>query len=335
MVRWAQAALWALLVCVPPLAAGAGQGATQEPQALTLKIAPNASLSDSWQVARAEVLEGTLGVSERLQVQNVSGWVVRGARFYAEYYDARQRRCLTALFDLSEGLRAQTGEVHPGETRILFTDNDGLFPGSQPETVTVRQLPGSAVRGPSGEETTFDGYQPATVAATSRHATDTWQRLCLGQEAGAGGPPLLDLLLAEADIDAAGHVGAMRVVDARTAQVASWFSEFAPHLRFRPASDRGSPQGARTLLLLRAVTASMHLGALVPSPRSSAWVRELIEHAHDSDVPWVNVLLLEPPPPETTSSTASAAAAVLLAAPFCLEYEGRGTGWSINIRNPR
>ncbi len=326
--------LWAIVLYVCPLASSIGQGPAQEAEVLPLRIAAEVGLSDFWQVTRAEVSERTFGVSERLQVRNASDGDVAGARFYAEYYDAKNRRCLTAVFDLSENLQGQRGEMRSGETRVLFADTGGLFPGSAPEGVSIRQVAEGSVLRPSGERPTFDGYLPVTVAATSRHATDTWQRLCLEQEGIVGSQPLVDLLLAEVDVDATGQVEATRVVEARSPQILSWFSEFAPHLRFRPASGGGSRESARTLLLLRAMTASMHPGALVPPPRTSMWLRKFVADARGSDVPWVNVLILEPPPPETTSSGDARNPAMPLAPPTCVEYNGIGTEWSINIRVP-
>ena len=77
-----------------------GQKRCQEPRVQTLKVVTEGSITDFWRVTKAEVSEDVTGVHMRLEVQNASDRVVAAGRFYAEYYDADQRRCLTAIFNL-------------------------------------------------------------------------------------------------------------------------------------------------------------------------------------------------------------------------------------------
>jgi len=285
-------------------------------------------------VTKAEVSEDLTGVHMRLEVQNASDRVVATGRFYAEYYDADQRRCLTAIFNLRENLERHAAGVRPGDTATLFTRTDGLFPTTEPETIRVYRMPDNASLPPSMGSPATVVRRPPSVAATSRHATDIWQRLCLNQATSAATPPTMDLLLAEAEIDGSGEVKGMNVLKVIIPQVQTWFQEFAPHLRFRPATEGLRPHSADTLLLVRAMMPSMRPGIVVPPPRDSDWVRQQVENNDNNDLPWLNVVLLDRPAQEAAAGNETVPRLIPTSLPLCLEYDGTGTEWSTNTADP-
>ncbi len=311
-----------------------GQKRCQEPRVQTLKVVTEGSITDFWRVTKAEVSEDVTGVHMRLEVQNASDRVVAAGRFYAEYYDADQRRCLTAIFNLRENLERHTAGVGPGETTTLFTRTYGLFPSSEPETIRVYRMPDNASLPPSVGSPAAVVRRPPSVVATSRHATDTWQRPCLNQGASAPTPAVLDLLLAEAEIDGSGHVAGMNVLNVISPQVQAWFQEFVPHLRFRPATEGLKPRSAETLVLVRAMMPSMRPGIAVPPPRDSDWVRQDVEKKDDNDLPWINVILLDRPVEEAAGGKETVPPLIPTSLALCLEYYGTGTEWLTNTADP-
>jgi hypothetical protein len=143
----------------------------------------------------------------------------------------------------------------------------------------------------------------------------------------------LDLLLAEAEIDGSGHVAGMSVLNVISPQVQAWFQEFFPHLRFRPATESLKPRRAGTLLLVRATMPPMHPGVLVPPPRETEWVRQEVENKGDNNLPWINVILLEPPMGDAARGRATSPL-IPTSPTLCLEYDGTGTGWSVDTADP-
>ena len=323
--------LCALFVTANMCGHGPSQASCQESTFLSMKVIPGGTLIDLWQVTKAEFAEGAVGVQARLDVRNISASKVPEARFYAEYYDSDQRRCFTAMFSLSENLERQMGGMAPGETRTLVALTDGLFPASKPETVRVYPMPEDGHASHSAVAPAPAVYRPVRIAAASRHATDTWQRLCLSQAVDAGSPAVLDLLLAEAEIDALGPATGISVLRARAPQIQTWFRVFAPHLGFFPAAEGPSRRGSRTLILVRGVLPSMHPGLFVPPPRTSRWIVDYIKSLEGDDVPWINVILLERPVEEPTTPDVTLLPTM---APLCLDYGGTGTEWSLNSANP-
>jgi len=303
-----------------------------EPRVRTVKVNTEGSSTDFWRVTRAELSEDVTGVEMRVEVQNSSSGVVAAGRFYAEYYDANQRRCLTAMFDLRANLERRTAGVRPGDATTLYTGTYGLFPTTEPASTRVYWIPGNIPLTASVVSSAAAVDRPASVAATSRHATDTWQRLCLDQATSAATPPTMDLLLAEAEIDASGEATGMDVLNVISSEVQTWFQAFAPHLRFRPATEDLRPRSAKTLLLVRAVMPTMRHGVVVPPPRDSDWVRQQLENANYTDLPWINLVLLDRAVQEPAAGNEAVQPLIPTSAPHCLEYYGTGTEWSVNTR---
>ncbi|MBZ5668824.1 MAG: hypothetical protein LAO04_03745 [Acidobacteriia bacterium] len=312
-----------------------GQESCQEPQIQTLKVDNQGSITDFWRATKAEVSEDVTGVKMRLDMQNASAAVVKAGRFYADYYDASRQRCLTAMFGLSQNLEGPTAGVSPGETTTLFTRTYGLFPSCEPETIRVYRIPDDTSLHPSVPSPAIVVRRPPSVVATSRHATDTWQLLCLNQGAGAPTPAVLDLLLAEAEIDGSGHVAGMNVLNVISPQVQAWFQEFVPHLRFRPATEGLKPRSAETLLLVRAMMPSMRPGIAAPPPRDSDWVRQDEEKKDDNDPPWINVILLDRPVEEAAGGKETVPPMIPTSLALCFEYYGTGTEWSVDTADPQ
>lgn len=326
LVRALSAASMLALTSWPLLA---GQ-CSQEPEGRTLVVVAEKAMADSWRVSRADISECPAGIQTHLEVRNVSGREVSAGRFYAEYYDAKRRRCFSGIFDVSENLERRTDEMRPGETRTLFTSSYELFPGSEPTTVRVYPMSASPLRPAAPIGRSPGVSQPIRIGATSLKAAATWYHLCLGDVGSPPFPPILNLVLALVDVDSAGKVAGISVLRARSPQIEAWFREFWPHLRFLPGTESTYPQQDQTLLLVRAWTPAMHPGVVPERPWESEWVRDYTGRVADSEVPWVNVIVLDRPPKGTAAEMETTMWNGSALVRLCGDYYGTGTIWSLD-----
>ncbi len=294
-----------------------------------LKVVAEESVMGPWRVTGADISEDAVGVETHLEVLNSSGKGTAAGRFYAEYYDARHRRCLTAVFDLRKNREKRAGEMRPGEARTLISVTYELFPASEPTTVRVYRISETPLPLPSGFGRTPSVSRPITIGAISLKATASWYHLCLDQGTSAGAPAVLDLLIALVDVDGAGQAAEISVLSARNPEIQAWFREFAPHLRFLPGTEGGHPQAGKTLLLVRAMMPWMHPGVFPNPPRESDWVRDYTENTDNSDVSVINVVPLDRPLKQATSESQTVNPQVSTAPPLCFDYYGTGTEWSL------
>lgn len=255
-----------------------------------LQVEPQGDLTQTWQIRQAELEETYNHVWGILQIQNVSSTTVRTARFYAEYFDAKGRRCFMLQFDQNLNREKRNSRFEPDEVRTLQSFSYSLNPGIEPKKIKVfviSQDPPSQTQGM---------IQPVVMAPVTLRGVQSgeWERLWLGQELESATGPFLDLVLAQVAVGPEGDLKELKILNAVNPWVENWFTSYVHHLDFGPAMRAGVPVKGGALLLVRAGVSTQEIRDPLFLPRESILVKSFIESIKNEDIPPVEDLLFVP-----------------------------------------
>jgi hypothetical protein len=300
-----------------------------------LSVEASAPVAADWALLGATVEEDSLNTYVYLHLQNVSDDTVHHALLYAELFDGEGRFCFSALFDLARNRQGQAGPLKRGGVRTLYSVSAGLQPSAVPRIIRLYPM------NPSHGDSLGKGSAPVakripvTLQATGVPVLPDWQTFWIGSASDERETPVLDLALAQIDVDRAGKVTNVWTVQALNDAVVAWTERAIGHLVFRPSSMDLRTQKGRTLIMVRAL---MHPWK-ERDPRSNAtetaWVRDYSNGLGEGPSPVVNILVLHPCLGEGGSSHPDKKGGKLLTAPSCLEYTSTGSEWSVGIWKPQ
>lgn len=299
---------------------------------LQVETAPG--MQSEWAVQRGRLEENAINSYIYLTVENRSDHPVRDAFFYAELFDREGRFCFSALFRLGENLERHHKPLEPGGVRTLFSLSSDLASVAEPQVIRIYR----AYPGPPESEKSFSAPVPVripvTVVATGVPGSPGWQTLSLVSLVGQYDAPVLDLALAVADVDSQGRPTSFRVIDARDATTRSWVNTLVEHLLFRPASEGFLPRRGQTLILVRTVLRRWKDGEPVFNPRTNPWARDFLEAFQGTEMPAINILMLDPCQADASSAGPGEGQGGD-GIPGCVQYFGVGTDWSLGLWKPR
>jgi hypothetical protein len=236
-----------------------------------------------WRVANAEFSEGFAGVLGVVRIQNKSSAPASAPRFYGEYSDARGRTCFALMFDGARNMEKRVGAFLPGESRTLYSPAYYEAPATRPELLVLRLAGGMLTR------------RPIQTLPTLLEGFGAWGRIEIPPGAyGKGTEPVVDIGLAEAELDNNGTIRRTSILYAPCAEVSDWLQTLMTHERFSPANVHGLPKVNLVLILVRA-TVSLRCFREKPLPaRKSTLVRQYVRTSGLAVVPPVVTISLEP-----------------------------------------
>jgi hypothetical protein len=259
-----------------------------------LQVSLDSGLANLWSVRSASLQEDLVGTTGSLKVQNISAATVRDAVFYGEYFDAAGRFCFSLVFSLAHN-GAYGNPVDPGELREIYASSAGLFAASPPKELRLFQMRQDVPEHPySLMKSDFSLRAPVTIFGTVRGNAD---KIDLRSEEAQASGPMLDLVLAELKVDAAGSVRSIDVLNVISGQMEVWFRDFVRHeLMLYPATTNGVPVSGRTLLLVRVVPSEKQLAKSQAQAWMSNWVKAYVARSSGDDVPPVTEIVFQSPP---------------------------------------
>jgi len=271
-------ASWAPAVMV---ASGADSqpGVSRQREQLQVRVVGDASLEGTWQILQATLDENHEATWATVIVRNATNRDVPRSRLYAEYFDAKGRLCLTAVFTQEE----EDGAFGVGEVRELRIPVGQLAPAAAPAEVRVRTL------GPTPGPADAVVKLPITITSWNPPGLEKLP----GALALAGvADPVVSLALIEVSVGADGKALRARVVGARSPDAADWFRRFAESLSYntmRPGSF--DPQSGVCLVLVRL---QQERAASPYAARDDSWVRRYLGETDSREIPPVNELRFIP-----------------------------------------
>jgi hypothetical protein len=212
---------------------------------LPLRVTSDDGFRRTWRAVSAELRENitatTWGV---LEVENTSKAAVGEARFYAEYYDARGRLCLTLAFAGEANDQRNIRPIEAGETRLLLSLAAGLSPATTPVEVRLKLISQRPL-GRSTETVSGERLVRAPVTVTSLSGAP----LRLNLNASQRQSQVADLILAKIAVDTLGFPASVEVLNISTESVRPWLEALVQN-RFEPASVGFFVETPGTCLLL-------------------------------------------------------------------------------------
>lgn len=290
---------------------------------LPLRVTSDDGFRRTWRAVSAELRENitaaTWGV---LEVENTSQAAVGEARFYAEYYDARGRLCLTLAFAGEANSQQNAKPIETGETRELLSLAAGLSPAAKPVEVRLKLVS----QRPAGHSTEIVSGErlvrsPVTLMSLSG-APQTFNLSSLQRQS-----QVVDLILAKISVDARGTVESVEVLNVSTDGLREWFNTLVRR-PFEPVSVGFVETPGTCLLLVRALM-EPRSDPVANSARESAWIKAYTSTFPGNELPIVNEVIFVPsspselrtsPPSPSPSSTSD-----------LFELVTSGSDWSANI----
>lgn len=291
-----------------------------------LALTVDTGTSDQWHVLDASLSESLFGQRGLLKVEENQSSRDAKTKFYVEYFDREGRRCFALLF--SPISRISVSKVTTGEGMLmkLVSGAEGLAPLTRPVSAHVSIV--EAQQGSSNETNRAEVLvrEPATIKSTSIGVNDRWNRVWLrSSELHQATGPLLDVALAQVDLDNRGRVDGLQTIGAASSAVESWLNDMLARTRFTPARLGGVPRSGSCLVLVRAAVSLRGIHDRYYLPRDCRWIaRYLAMIGARGDLTPINVILLQPC--ESTHWKHPGR-------PGCFRYDGVGTEWSLGFSN--
>lgn len=258
---------------------------------LPLRVTSDEAFGRTWRVVSAELRENitaaTWGV---LELQNASKTALEEARFYAEYYDARGRRCLTLAF-AGEANSQQNGKpIEAGETRELLSLAAGLSPAAKPVEVRLKLVSQRPV-GHSTEIVSGERFVLSPVTLMSLSGAP----LTLNLNSLQRQSQVVDLILAKITVDVRGTPESVEVLNVSSDGIREWFDAVVRQ-RFEPASI-GFVETPGTCLLLVRVVMDPSADPSATSAREAPWIKAYASTFRGNELPTVNEVIFVPSSP--------------------------------------
>jgi hypothetical protein len=246
-----------------------------------------------WEIGAATISDNFQQLTVLIRLRNISNHEIRGAKFYAEFLDARQRRCFTLPFNLTFNREHLRTPIAQGDTRTVASGANGLGFAARPDTVWIHLV---EQENGDGTKTSGMGASRFRIPVTIPGGTPrNWELLGLNPKLIEHTRGVEDLVLADVDVDAAGKLKQFRIIRAADDRLRDWSSEAMRTLPFIPAGEASMPTESRTLVFIRAFDQeAVGFGKSSFVARDSPWMREYIAGLGESDVPPVNEVLFEP-----------------------------------------
>lgn len=294
-----------------------------------VQVVPVGAFAGYWKARGAELRETFTATSGYIQIEDISPTAMEDAKFYGEYFDAAGRFCFSLVFSQAKNESNQSGPFAPGEVRTVVSMAASLAPAAEPTMMRLY----SVEQRPVGEqkEVIYDESVVRSPTAIMGGVEAGRGRLWLERELPKAEGPVLDLVLARAEVDSAGRLDRVKVLKAVSSEVEAWFRDFVSRARFTPASRGGLTEGSGTVLLARAV---LSLAATQESPflpRQSPWVKAYAEGLAGTEIPSINELRFERRPTRVKRLGSLSWVELPPLPPGLFEYHASGSDWCPDV----
>jgi len=228
---------------------------------------------------------------------------VEWAKFYVEYYDARDRLCFTLLFATysnSEQLTNDPRPVESKESRLLLSLGSGLAPASEVTEARVHLI-SQAILGRTKETVAGKSMirSPAAIEGTIPE-----RQLHLAIDSAQRDAGVFDLVFAKVAITSEGVAKGITILNSSTSDITAWLQRTIHEKPiFRPATAGFVNIESDALVLVRAAVTSTAV-PLVPLARSSTWVKDYVKIL-SGEVPPITELFFVPSNEMTTDDRGS------------------------------
>lgn len=270
-----------------------------------LEATPQKELTTFWRVQDASFREDFGGVAAAIAIRNVWNKPLDDAAFYAEYFDAAGRFCLSLLLT-EEKISRDAGPIRPGEVGHFGALTSGLFPASEPKKVNlylVRQRISDQASVLQKWETPI--RVPVTIAG-SVDATLQLNSVSTGQQ------PFVDLVFGRVEVDERGNVGSVTILRSVSDELTLWFLTFIRQkVPFYPARDGARFKRSEVLVMVRALLSSSvgDVRSLPFLPDRSPSLTNYLANLAQNEIPAVLNFVFTPPIKSVKQNGQSAAPA--------------------------
>jgi hypothetical protein len=275
------------ILVVVGLAASYGQA-----QPSTLRIMIDPAMASKWTVTKASFEQGPFSGYATLRMRNLTAQPVEEARFYAQYYDASGRFCLSLAFVAQVNAQKKTSPIVGGESRDLISYLANMSPATAPTAVRVQLVSQRAVGQPweivSGETI----VRSPVVAPDFPRGSESVK---LALDPSLRQAPTTDLALATVTIGPSGQLEDEQMISSADATVRSWFEDLIGKVGFAPATEGSISMRATALILLRYQAGDGLADVAERSPLRSQLLASFVAGAGAAELPPVMVWGLEPP----------------------------------------
>jgi hypothetical protein len=277
-------------VCVVSAAAALGQK--------PIRFTTDPATDRTWKVTQATFDEGAVSIEGAVRIQNTSSTPVQEARFYAEYFDASGRLCLTLAYAgevNGNGVDNNANPFAPGEARRLVAHAAALTPATRPVEVSLHLISQRPV-GQRTEVAAGDAIvrAPMTGFLPAAGPSGTDDLVLLKLDPSLRSPAVADLALAQVTVGAAGRPSAVKILNTATPAVQPWFEDLLRRAEFFPASTGFVDSPGTGLILLRLINSTEGVAQGPLAPLSSPWLATLADAQLGNELPTVMLWTLYP-----------------------------------------